>query len=104
MGDFTLYTMCSLFPEQCLASLFTLLTGIPPDCVSILSEYVVFILQAASFGKCFLTDYRPEGFYNMCQMLRVLNAVREHNIGIPLTYTQYPLIRQQPHYINYVNV
>ena len=46
--------------------------------------------QSGSFGKCFLTDYRPEGFSNMCQMLRVLNAVREYSIGIPLTYSQYP--------------
>ena len=26
----------------------------------------------------------------MCQMLRVLNQVRNHIIGIPLTYNQYP--------------
>ncbi|KAL5009442.1 hypothetical protein ScPMuIL_011747 [Solemya velum] len=46
------------------------------------------LLRAASFGKCFLTDYIPEPFVNMCQMLRVLCQVREHTIGIPLTYTQ----------------
>ncbi|BFZ22188.1 hypothetical protein BsWGS_25227 [Bradybaena similaris] len=46
------------------------------------------LLRAASFGKCFLTDYRPEAFVNMCQMLRVLNQVRHHSVGIPLTYTQ----------------
>ncbi len=46
--------------------------------------------QAASFGKCFLTDYRPDMFYDMCQMLRVLNAVRDYKIGIPITYQQYP--------------
>ncbi|XP_035827127.1 vacuolar protein sorting-associated protein 16 homolog [Aplysia californica] len=46
------------------------------------------LLRAASFGKCFLTDYRPELFVNMCQMLRVLNQVRHHSVGIPLTYTQ----------------
>lgn len=26
----------------------------------------------------------------MCQDLRVLNAIRDYQIGIPLTYTQYP--------------
>ncbi|ELU17286.1 hypothetical protein CAPTEDRAFT_168734 [Capitella teleta] len=46
------------------------------------------MLKAASFGKCFLTDYRPEVFYNMCQMLRVLNAVRDYKVSIPLTYMQ----------------
>ncbi|XP_071101576.1 vacuolar protein sorting-associated protein 16 homolog [Haliotis cracherodii] len=46
------------------------------------------LLRAASFGKCFLTDYRPEAFVNMCQMLRVLNQVRHHSVGIPLTYVQ----------------
>ncbi|CAL1533897.1 unnamed protein product [Lymnaea stagnalis] len=46
------------------------------------------LLRAASFGKCFLTDYRPEAFVNMCQMLRVLNQVRHHTVAIPLTYTQ----------------
>jgi len=46
------------------------------------------LLRAASFGKCFLTDYKPESFVNMCQMLRVLNAVREYTVGLPLTYLQ----------------
>ncbi|XP_062617543.1 vacuolar protein sorting-associated protein 16 homolog, partial [Saccostrea cucullata] len=46
------------------------------------------LLKAAAFGKCFLTDYSPEAYVNMCQMLRVLNQVRNHVIGIPLTYSQ----------------
>ncbi|XP_077989106.1 vacuolar protein sorting-associated protein 16 homolog [Glandiceps talaboti] len=46
------------------------------------------LLRAASFGKCFLGDMRPEPFVNMCQMLRVLNAVRDYRIGMPLTYIQ----------------
>lgn len=52
--------------------------------------FTVVSLQAAAFGKCFLTDYNPEAYVNMCQMLRVLNQVRNHVIGIPLTYSQYP--------------
>lgn len=46
--------------------------------------------QAASFGKCFLDKFPPESFVRMCQDLRVLNAVRDYQIGIPLTFTQYP--------------
>ncbi len=56
------------------------------------NQHNVFSSQAASFGKCFLTDYRPDMFYDMCQMLRVLNAVRDYKIGIPLTYQEYPLL------------
>ncbi|NXI30897.1 VPS16 protein, partial [Sterrhoptilus dennistouni] len=48
------------------------------------------LLRAASFGKCFLDKFPPEGFVRMCQDLRVLNAVRDYQIGIPLTFTQYP--------------
>uniref|UniRef100_A0A8C5FEP7 Vacuolar protein sorting-associated protein 16 homolog n=1 Tax=Gadus morhua TaxID=8049 RepID=A0A8C5FEP7_GADMO len=48
--------------------------------------------QAASFGKCFLTNLSPEAFVSVCRDLRVLNAVRDPSIGIPLTHTQlYPL-------------
>ncbi|XP_063489541.1 vacuolar protein sorting-associated protein 16 homolog isoform X5 [Symphalangus syndactylus] len=45
--------------------------------------------QAASFGKCFLDRFPPDSFVHMCQDLRVLNAVRDYHIGIPLTYSQY---------------
>ena len=46
------------------------------------------LLRAAAFGKCFLTDFESRSFVSMCQQLRVLNAIRAHRIGIPLTYTQ----------------
>lgn len=46
--------------------------------------------QAASFGKCFLDRFPPDSFVRMCQDLRVLNAIRDYHIGIPLTYSQYP--------------
>lgn len=49
-----------------------------------------FVHQAASFGKCFLTDFSPDLFVTTCRELRVLNAVRESSIGLPLTHTQYP--------------
>ncbi|XP_077466084.1 vacuolar protein sorting-associated protein 16 homolog [Stigmatopora argus] len=47
------------------------------------------LLRAASFGKCFLTDFSPEHFVSTCRELRVLNAVRECSVGLPLTHTQF---------------
>ncbi|CAL8306793.1 unnamed protein product [Merluccius merluccius] len=47
------------------------------------------LLRAASFGKCFLTNLSPEAFVGVCRDLRVLNAVRDPSIGIPITHTQY---------------
>eukprot|EP00794_Sanderia_malayensis_P003165 gene3165-3634_t len=49
------------------------------------------LMKAASFGKSFLKDMRPQAFVDMCQTLRVLNNVRDYKVGIPLTYAQYPL-------------
>ncbi|XP_073236793.1 vacuolar protein sorting-associated protein 16 homolog isoform X3 [Porites lutea] len=46
------------------------------------------LLRAASFGKSFLTDMPPHAFVSMCRNLRVLNAVRDYMVGIPLTYGQ----------------
>uniref|UniRef100_A0A8C9TA39 Vacuolar protein sorting-associated protein 16 homolog n=1 Tax=Scleropages formosus TaxID=113540 RepID=A0A8C9TA39_SCLFO len=48
--------------------------------------------EAASFGKCFLSNFRPELFVHMCRDLRVLNAVRDYTVGIPLTLPQYPFM------------
>uniref|UniRef100_A0A3Q1FNI9 Vacuolar protein sorting-associated protein 16 homolog n=1 Tax=Acanthochromis polyacanthus TaxID=80966 RepID=A0A3Q1FNI9_9TELE len=47
------------------------------------------VLQAASFGKCFLTDFSPDQFVSTCRELRVLNAVRESSVGLPLTHAQF---------------
>uniref|UniRef100_A0A8B9LYM5 Vacuolar protein sorting-associated protein 16 homolog n=1 Tax=Accipiter nisus TaxID=211598 RepID=A0A8B9LYM5_9AVES len=47
------------------------------------------LLRAASFGKCFIDKFPAESFVHMCQDLRVLNAIRDYQIGIPLTFTQY---------------
>ncbi|SAM01302.1 hypothetical protein [Absidia glauca] len=47
------------------------------------------LLKAASFGKCFLDQYNSDRFVEMAQAIRVLNAVRFIDIGIPLTYAQY---------------
>ncbi|EHB04285.1 Vacuolar protein sorting-associated protein 16-like protein [Heterocephalus glaber] len=54
------------------------------------------LLRAASFGKCFLDRFPPDSFVRMCQDLRVLNAIRDYHIGIPLTYSQLVLRRLYP--------
>ncbi|CAH0559319.1 unnamed protein product [Brassicogethes aeneus] len=48
------------------------------------------LIRAAQFGKCFISDagYSSDKYVNMCRLLRVLNAVRDPKIGIPLTITQ----------------
>ena len=47
------------------------------------------LLNAAKFGRGFLDFVNPTDFVNMGQTLKVLNAVRYYEVGIPLTYTQY---------------
>ncbi|KAK1798861.1 hypothetical protein P4O66_007145 [Electrophorus voltai] len=47
------------------------------------------LLRAASFGKCFLSNFSPEPQVCMCRDLRVLNAVRDYTVGIPLTHMQF---------------
>ncbi|XP_024121224.1 vacuolar protein sorting-associated protein 16 homolog isoform X1 [Oryzias melastigma] len=47
------------------------------------------LMRAASFGKCFLTDFCSDHFVSTCRELRVLNAVRESSVGMPLTHTQF---------------
>lgn len=44
--------------------------------------------QAAKFGRSFLDLYNPSDFVNMGQILKVLNAVRFYEVGIPITYAQ----------------
>lgn len=46
------------------------------------------LLRAAYFGKSFVQGVNPDSFVTTCQTLRVLNAVRDHMVGLPLTYTQ----------------
>ncbi|KAJ3089792.1 hypothetical protein HK102_005491 [Quaeritorhiza haematococci] len=49
------------------------------------------LLRAASFGKAFLEagGFERERFAKMCRVLRVLNAVRGYDVGMPITYAQY---------------
>jgi hypothetical protein len=47
------------------------------------------LLKAASFGKSVLDIYNSDDFVDMCDTLRVLNAVRYYEVGIPLSFEQY---------------
>ncbi|KAI9683849.1 MAG: hypothetical protein M1829_004183 [Trizodia sp. TS-e1964] len=47
------------------------------------------LLKAASFGKSVLDLYNSDDFVEMCETLRVLNAVRFYEIGLPLSYDQF---------------
>ena len=47
------------------------------------------LLKAASFGKSVLDLYNSDDFVDMTEALRVLNAVRSFEIGLPLSYEQY---------------
>ncbi|KAF1815594.1 vacuolar protein-like protein sorting vps16 [Eremomyces bilateralis CBS 781.70] len=47
------------------------------------------LMKAASLGKSVLDLYNSDEFVEMCETLRVLNAVRFYEIGIPLSYEQY---------------
>jgi hypothetical protein len=53
------------------------------------SQWQKQLLKAASFGKSVLDLYNSDDFVNMCETLRVLNAVRDYRIGLPLSYDQY---------------
>ena len=46
------------------------------------------LLRAASYGKSVLELYSSDEFVDMCTRLRVLNAVRDYTIGLPLSYLQ----------------
>lgn len=46
-------------------------------------------MKAASFGKSVLDIYNSDDFVDMCETLRVLNAVRFYEIGLPLSYEQF---------------
>lgn len=52
--------------------------------------------QAAMFGRAFLDLYNPIDLVNMAQTLKVLNAVRYYEIGIPITYDQFVFLFAPP--------
>jgi len=49
------------------------------------------LLKAASFGKSVLELYNSDEFVEMCETLRVLNAVRFYEVGFGITFEQFVL-------------
>ncbi|CAE6465863.1 unnamed protein product [Rhizoctonia solani] len=47
------------------------------------------LMSAAAFGRGFLDMYDPTDFVAMGKTLKILNAARYYEIGIPITYAQY---------------
>lgn len=47
------------------------------------------LIRAAHFGKGFIANHKPDEYIRVCKILRVLNAVRVNEIGIPLTFAQF---------------
>lgn len=47
------------------------------------------LLRAASFGKSFLEGFNADSFVETCKNLRVINAVRAADVGMPITYEQF---------------
>ena len=47
------------------------------------------LLKAASFGKSILDLYSSDDFVAMCEMIRILNAVRDYRLGLPISYDEY---------------
>lgn len=48
------------------------------------------LLKAASFGKSVIDLYNDvDDYVDMCETLRVMNAVRFFEVGLPLSYDQY---------------
>lgn len=46
------------------------------------------LISAAYFGKAFIPNHNPDEYVKISRVLRVLNALRDPQIGIPLTYKQ----------------
>ena len=53
------------------------------------------LLKAAAYGKCFCKTYDADTFVEQCNSLRVLNAVRRPDVGIPLSFSQYQLLTSE---------
>lgn len=47
------------------------------------------LLKAASFGKSVLDIYNSDDFVEMCETLRVLNAVRYYEVGMAVSFEQF---------------
>lgn len=53
------------------------------------------LMSAAYFGKGFIKDYKITDYMNKSRYIRVLNALRQENIGIPITYIQFKHLQSE---------
>lgn len=53
------------------------------------------LLHSASYGMSFLREFDHSVFNNVCKSIRIINSVRDQNIGIPLTFEQYRILTPQ---------
>eukprot|EP01059_Diplonema_ambulator_P015033 TRINITY_DN2611_c0_g1_i1.p1 TRINITY_DN2611_c0_g1~~TRINITY_DN2611_c0_g1_i1.p1 ORF type:complete len:858 (+),score=197.19 TRINITY_DN2611_c0_g1_i1:101-2575(+) len=58
-------------------------------------EQQQFLLKAAHYGKSFCKGYDSDKYVDTCKSLRVLNAVRSADVGMPLTWDQYQYLSSQ---------
>ncbi|KAG6441802.1 hypothetical protein O3G_MSEX001993 [Manduca sexta] len=59
------------------------------------TEVQKMLIRAAQFGKCFLVDQElTELYVKTCRSLRVLNAIRDPKVAIPLTSVQMSTLRE----------
>lgn len=57
--------------------------------LTLLFSCFLFCHYQAAFGKCFLDVYDADRFVRTCEMIRILNAVRDENsVGMPITVAQ----------------
>ena len=52
-------------------------------------KYQIELMRASLFGRYFSDYSKANAYVKMCQTIRVLNAIRHIQIGMPVTYVQY---------------
>ncbi|GMG18870.1 unnamed protein product [Ambrosiozyma monospora] len=60
------------------------------------------LLRAASFGKTMIELYNSEEFIEACNNLKILNIIRQTDVGIFLTHTQYLQLGADNLILNYL--
>jgi WD40 repeat protein len=50
------------------------------------------LLRSAAYGKLFCPQFQADIFVDTCRILRVMNAIRALDIGMPMTTTQFDVL------------
>lgn len=79
--------------EECIRSLSKDLENAVDTCIEAAAnefdpDLQKQLMRAASFGKCFLQNYSADKFVEKCRIIRVLNAIRDPEVGLYLTHGQ----------------